>query len=271
MNLPTPEYGKTDKDTINNLMDTVVKLRKELEYVLYHLDEQNIPMMKSVVGDIKDAFTAIEQNENSITLLAHDLDGAEAQITIQGNQITNLVSTADGHTAQLSIQAGQISQKVSYNGVISAINQSAESISIDAQRINLNGVTTMSGLAYVGNDLTLGSLSYPGTINFQQFGSTVIRLQSNGGYLNINGYGLNVDGSINADSIYSGYGNFSDLQINGQDVAIINDITYYAASKVHYHSEYAQNMGGQNIRLQHYGGGLEVWDGSSYLGKATLV
>lgn len=42
MNLPFPEYGKTDKETINNLMDTVIKLRKELEHLLQHIDPNNL-------------------------------------------------------------------------------------------------------------------------------------------------------------------------------------------------------------------------------------
>ena len=43
------------------------------------------------------------------------------------------------------MQAGEISSKVSTNGVISAINQTAESIKIHANRISLEGIITANG------------------------------------------------------------------------------------------------------------------------------
>lgn len=49
--LPFPEEGKNDKETIQNLTDTVIKLRKELEFILGNLDEDNVIRAGGVVAD----------------------------------------------------------------------------------------------------------------------------------------------------------------------------------------------------------------------------
>lgn len=47
--LPIVEAGKTDKDTMNNVLDTVNRYRKELQFLLSNLDSQNI---KSIDADV---------------------------------------------------------------------------------------------------------------------------------------------------------------------------------------------------------------------------
>ena len=44
MNLSLPRIveGKNDKETINNLIDTVAMLRKEIEFFAQNIDEENI-------------------------------------------------------------------------------------------------------------------------------------------------------------------------------------------------------------------------------------
>lgn len=71
-----------------------------------------------------------------------DLDRAEigATKTIVDN-INNKVSTMN---ATLTVQAEKIETKVSKDGVISSINQTAEQIKIQAGKINLSGYVTMS-------------------------------------------------------------------------------------------------------------------------------
>lgn len=49
--------------------------------------------------------------------------------------------------ATLTVQAGQISTKVSRDGVISSINQTAEAVKISAGKINLSGYVTASKLS----------------------------------------------------------------------------------------------------------------------------
>lgn len=97
------------------------------------------------------------------------IDGANAAIALKANQttvdsLTGRVSTAE---STLTVQAGQIESKVSKDGVISSINQTPESVTINASRINLAGYVTSSQLSAelanfqlsMNNNLTTNNLS----------------------------------------------------------------------------------------------------------------
>lgn len=76
------------------------------------------------------------------------LDGPAASVQILASQseldnIGERVTTAE---ATLTVQAGEISSKVSKNGVISSINQTAEAVKIQASKINLEGYVTASAM-----------------------------------------------------------------------------------------------------------------------------
>lgn len=229
MDLPIPEYGANDRETIQNLMDTVTKLRKELEYLMYHLGDANIPDLAGMKGDIdgnhslilqaedniallvtdvagntstinlhsnqiallvtdvNENTSAITQQAGQIALLVSDVDDNTASIILNSNQIALLVTDVAGHTSSLSVQAGQIQSlvtttsghtssitqlasditlKVSKDGVISAINLSPEVITLNANKIDLNGITN------VASTLVLGNLSNEGTLRFAS-GTTI--------------------------------------------------------------------------------------------------
>ena len=73
-----------------------------------------------------------------------------SRITQTANSITAEVTratTAEGNlSSRITVYAQGIETKVSKNGVISSINQSAESVTINASKINLNGYVTTSML-----------------------------------------------------------------------------------------------------------------------------
>lgn len=134
------------------------------------------------LADIAYAVSYTIQNEDYIsTVLANfdkngNLSNAGGQvISAYGSKIwatTQTVNTLDGKVsrqqAQIDVQATQISQRVEKDGIISAINQSAESVKINAAKIKLegyttinnsfsvdvNGTTTMGGFKVNGNGLT---------------------------------------------------------------------------------------------------------------------
>lgn len=229
MDLPIPEYGANDRETIQNLMDTVTKLRKELEYLMYHLGDANIPDLAGMKGDIdgnhslilqaedniallvtdvagntstinlhsgqiallvtdvEDNTSSIIQQAGQIALLVTDVAGHTSTLTVQAGQIQSLVTTTNGHTSSITQQAGQIQSlvsttnglassitqqageialKVSKDGVISAINLTPEVIKLEANKIDLNGITN------VASTLILGSLSNEGTLRFAS-GTTI--------------------------------------------------------------------------------------------------
>ena len=89
-----------------------------------------------------------DQTINKFTELTIELDTAKEAIALKASQteVDNLKNVVSNMSAELTVQAGLIATKVEKDGVISAINQSAESIEISASRINLDGYVTMSDL-----------------------------------------------------------------------------------------------------------------------------
>lgn len=130
-------------------------------------------------GDVVAAFAAIEVNENKIsqevstrisenTQLSSRITQTSTAITSEvqarinsENQLSSRITqtaasitaevtratTAEGNlSSRITVNAQGIETKVSKNGVISAINQTAESVTIQANRINLDGYVTSSML-----------------------------------------------------------------------------------------------------------------------------
>ena len=101
-------------------------------------------------------FTAIEQTAQSIKLLGTRIDGATGAITqVQqsvnalNGTISSIASTVNGHTTSISNLTisvnginSTVSTKVGKSEIISSINQSSESVTINANKINLNGTVT---------------------------------------------------------------------------------------------------------------------------------
>lgn len=51
VDLPKPTKGRTIEETVDNLYDITMRLRKELEFLLYNLDDKNVIKAKSVSAD----------------------------------------------------------------------------------------------------------------------------------------------------------------------------------------------------------------------------
>lgn len=96
---------------------------------------------------ISDANTRIDQTNTAITLEA----------TARSNEDTAL-------SGRITVNANNISSKVSKGSVISEINQSAEAVTINANKVNLNGYVTMTNLATAGQTSVNGSNIQSGTI-----------------------------------------------------------------------------------------------------------
>lgn len=83
------------------------------------------------------------QNYYSTKTQTKDL--IENKISSFSNSVSSLGNRVSNAESKISQTASEISSKVSRNGVISAINQSAESIKIKASKINLDGDLTLKG------------------------------------------------------------------------------------------------------------------------------
>ncbi len=98
--------------------------------------------------------TQIYATKETVNALGERMDTAEARIeTNAGNialkasqtSVDNISGRLTTAEANIDINSTQISTRVSKDGVISAINQSSESVSISASKIDFNGMVTMNG------------------------------------------------------------------------------------------------------------------------------
>ncbi|AKM19793.1 Carbohydrate binding domain protein [Geobacillus sp. 12AMOR1] len=103
-----------------------------------------------VVNGIPQGFnTTTREIEARLTTAESSITQLSNQITLKVNQsqydadVNDLKSRMSSAESQLTIQADQIATKVEKNGIISAINQTAEQIKIQASKIELIGTTNI--------------------------------------------------------------------------------------------------------------------------------
>jgi len=197
--IPSPNEGATTEE----LVDLMYRYKKELEFILMNLDGDNVPIINSLIEDIDGNFTNITQNAEEISLVAGDVSGNTASIVVNSDAITSIVSDVSGNASSITQNASAITsivsdvsgnassitqnadninlrvEKTDYDGntIASLINQTATTIDISANKINLNGVVTMSGLANMNNDIYLGTgVDTFNQIVFNSFSSNKIRV-----------------------------------------------------------------------------------------------
>lgn len=198
--------------------------------------------------------TAISQNKDSISLLAGAFtlqNGKYVLTEAAGVVITNKVATLYATQASvdslgnrvtaaessISVNAGNIALKVNKSGVISAINQSAETIKISAAKIELTGKVTFSML----------DSSTQSTINGKISTSTLIE----GGKIKAE--------YLNVTEIYATKGTVGGFSIGAKsltntaaDVSLsIGDLTGYKFVSLNDDNGvlYARNDGGTAVRI----------------------
>lgn len=112
------------------------------------------------VTDQQESASYILQNKDKISTVVASFD-SEGNLTNTSGLVTTsyatsvyatktTVDTLSGRVstaeARIDVHSTQISMRVEKDGIISAINQSSESITIDASKINLNGNVIISGI-----------------------------------------------------------------------------------------------------------------------------
>lgn len=96
----------------------------------------NLKADKTIVDGLGERLSAAEIN----------IDGTNSTITALSQSVDSLNDSVSSAQIEINGMKGEISSKVSKNGIISEINQSAESILINAGRINLSGYVTAETL-----------------------------------------------------------------------------------------------------------------------------
>lgn len=122
--------------------------------------------LSSTVSNLAtDTSTRFTQTNAAITAEAKRAAEAEASLQISINGVSSSVSNLENYTeSQIQQLSSSISFKVSKGSIISEINQSAESVTIDASKINLTGYVTITDLETEGTTEINGANILTGTL-----------------------------------------------------------------------------------------------------------
>ena len=112
----------------------------------YSSISQTSGMIESKLSSVKSSVSSLTSRlssaESSIKQTSSEIESKISSVKSSVSSLTGRLSSAESSIKQTS---SEISSKISKNGVISAINQSSESIKIKASKIDLDGDVTLSG------------------------------------------------------------------------------------------------------------------------------
>lgn len=122
--------------------------------------EQTNEYIRLEVERVDDSIAAVDIKADNIILSVQAVEQSVAAVDIKADNISLSVTQLNGRVnnaeSQLTIQAGQIQSKVSqtdYNGntIASLINQTASTVSISAQAIDLTGIVRVADSVELGH------------------------------------------------------------------------------------------------------------------------
>ena len=166
-----------------------LRLKASQEYVDQRLSATEL-LLDGANARIDANALRIDEANKQISAASLAIDGANARIDAEAKRIDEANGTITTVSQTLDAVKGEISQKVSKDGLISEINQSAEKIRISAGRIDLDGYVTAKALEA---DIANFKREYAG-----QF--TTSHLYAEDGHFAT----LNVSGTLTADVIMGG-------------------------------------------------------------------
>lgn len=126
---------------------------KTLHFRNVDIDLSNNYEVQNINNSINNMGVKIENVDKKVDIVSQDFkvgqgrfeSSINAKMEGLSNSVSSLGSRIYNAESKISQTASEISSKVSKNGIISAINQSAESIKIQASKINLDGNVNLKG------------------------------------------------------------------------------------------------------------------------------
>ena len=137
----------------SNTWEDITNQQDSVSYIL-----QNKDKISTVVGSFDSAGNLTNTSGLVTTAYASQIYATKTTV----DALSGRVSTAE---ASINVHSTQIAMRVEKDGIISAINQSAESVTIQASKINFNGMVTMNnsfrvetnGTTHIGGFVVSGS------------------------------------------------------------------------------------------------------------------
>lgn len=150
INLPAINITESDlnsKESMNQILDTLQKYRKELNFLLMNLDIDNMPIISERIENIEGDYSILQQSVDGISMEVGNIQGDVSTLTLTTE---GLQSTVSSHSTQLESQSTQITQlsnsinlKATVGDVVNYLNINQTGVQINASNIDLTGVTTL--------------------------------------------------------------------------------------------------------------------------------
>lgn len=161
-----------------------------------------------------------------------DIDGANAAIALKASQKTVDALGERVSSAEINIDGANaaIELKVSKNGVISAINQTPESVTISASKINLSGYVTASQLSaeFASFESSIANSLYVSALSSSSFECSTFSFKGSGMSLASKTFVTSVSGSATGSiAVRDASGTIIGTALTGYKVTYSTGTVYY--------------------------------------------
>lgn len=196
----TTSLGTTSRRHGASLQQQAAELEKTYEYT--QTVEGNLTSYQNYVG--------IKLDEQQAKI---DLKASQTVVDALGNRVSSAEIAIDGANAEIAL-------KVNKNGVISSINQTAESIRIQASRINLEGYVTAS-------QLSAEIATIQNNISAQVATTALYANSASIGYMTLNGQYISASSATVVTSVsYRTSTIHYDFGANSYSVKVVTSVSY---------------------------------------------
>lgn len=216
--------GKIETYNSNNLK-TIGDLKSKISQTESSITSSVSSQIKIVNDKIDSKDSSLRSYvQNNYSTKTQTANLIESKVSSVSNSVSSLGSRISNAESKISQTANEISSKVSKDGIISAINQSAESIKIKASKINLDGNVNLTG-TFTTYDNYGKTVLENGELRFYK-GSSLV------GSIYVNSNGMIVHASNFSFSTGNTFIDFDDYGIviravgSGQSVRIYDAVLY---------------------------------------------
>ena len=112
VNLPNISISNEDfksQETMEQILDTLMKYRKELNFLLMNLDEENMPVIDEKMDGL---YGRMETVDGQVSEFIQTVDGFRMTVSNYEGQVSEFIQTVDGFQTTVSNYEGQVSQFV---------------------------------------------------------------------------------------------------------------------------------------------------------------
>ena len=149
LSLPERTGQETVEQRLAALEETVPRLLEALQYTLSNLGTENFntAALSRLLSPIR---ARIDGADGSIAQLSLDADALQTRLTSAEGNVAALEQTVGEQGARIALVAD--ADGVNAAAIVAAINNGDSSVTLSADKIDLNGITTVADTLHIGSE-----------------------------------------------------------------------------------------------------------------------